>query len=156
MVKRAPAKSGASALRATTPPITTRMDIAGVRGGRQRNGLRERAGREGRNADTAGPVQEDHLTPPNGGHVRDRACRSDRELLGRIDDCRNGKDVGPSPNETLAPTGHLDVLVIYRLLTTAKDPAEVAFAGFPTITLDGEEPFPSAGRATSPVGSTSP
>ncbi|MCJ1697949.1 thioredoxin family protein [Rathayibacter caricis] len=65
-----------------------------------------------------------------------------------IDDCPNWKDVGPRLEEALATTGHSDVPVTYRLLATSEDAADVAFAGSPTITFDGEDLFPSAWRAT--------
>ncbi|MCJ1697680.1 thioredoxin family protein [Rathayibacter caricis] len=65
-----------------------------------------------------------------------------------IDDCPNWKDVGPRLDEALAATGHSDVPVTYRLLATPEDAAGVAFAGSPTITLDGEDLFPSGGRTT--------
>ncbi|MES2094961.1 MAG: thioredoxin family protein [Actinomycetota bacterium] len=36
--------------------------------------------------------------------------------------------------------------VNYRLLSTSEDAAAVPFAGSPTILIDGEDLFPSAGR----------
>jgi hypothetical protein len=44
--------------------------------------------------------------------------------------------------------GHGDVELVYRLLRSSEEAAQVPFAGSPTILVDGEDAFPSEGRTT--------
>lgn len=69
----------------------------------------------------------------------------DVEVL-HIEDCPNWQEAGRRTEEALAATGHAGQPVRYRLLSTSNDAIETAFAGSPTITLDGTDLFPSDGR----------
>ncbi len=62
-----------------------------------------------------------------------------------IGDCPNWVEAGSRLREALATAGHTDVPINYRLLRTARDVEGTAFAGSPTITLDGVDLFPSTG-----------
>ena len=65
-----------------------------------------------------------------------------------IDDCPNWEEAGRRLQDALAATGHGDVEVGYRLLRTPADAAVTAFAGSPTITVNGVDLFPSDGRTS--------
>lgn len=67
------------------------------------------------------------------------------EIL-HIDECPNWEETGERVRTALNATGHPDVAINYRLLTTAENAAAVAFAGTPTILLNGTDVFPSGGR----------
>jgi hypothetical protein len=63
-----------------------------------------------------------------------------------IDDCPNWQDAGARASHALAALGRPDVIVEYRLVRTSADATLAGFAGSPTLTLDGEDIFPSGGR----------
>jgi hypothetical protein len=63
-----------------------------------------------------------------------------------IEDCPNWREAGARAARALARTGRPDVPVTYRLLRTPDEAAHTAFAGSPTLTLDGADLFPSDGR----------
>jgi hypothetical protein len=63
-----------------------------------------------------------------------------------IDDCPNWEEAARRLQVALTSTGHGDVEIGYRLLRTPADAAGTAFAGSPTITVDGVDLFPSDGR----------
>lgn len=65
-----------------------------------------------------------------------------------IDECPNWEEAGRRLQAALAATGHSDVLVGYRLLTSREDAEAVAFGGSPTITIDGKDLFPSDGQTS--------
>ena len=67
------------------------------------------------------------------------------EIL-HIDDCANWEEAGRRVTIALAATGHADASVTFRTLRTPADAARFAFAGSPTITVDGVDLFPSAER----------
>jgi hypothetical protein len=46
----------------------------------------------------------------------------------------------------LEATGHADVLIGYRPISTSHEAKMTGFAGSPTITVDGVDLFPSAGQ----------
>jgi hypothetical protein len=71
----------------------------------------------------------------------------DLEIL-HIDDCPNWVEAGARLRDALAATGHPDVAINFRLLRYARAAQGTAFAGSPTITLDGVDLFPSAGTTT--------
>lgn len=62
--------------------------------------------------------------------------------------CPNWISAGERTRAALDTLGMEDVSVEYLLLRTPEEASEVAFAGSPTILLDGEDAFPSAGRTT--------
>jgi len=64
-----------------------------------------------------------------------------------IDDCPNWEEAGSRLRDALYESGHSDSTINYRLLKSAKDVEGTAFAGSPTITLDGVDLFPSAGAS---------
>lgn len=65
-----------------------------------------------------------------------------------IDGCPSWVEAGRRLEEALLTTSHADATVEYRLLRTREDASGVAFAGSPTITLDGRDMFPSDGATT--------
>jgi hypothetical protein len=65
-----------------------------------------------------------------------------------IDGCPSWIEAGKRLQEALVTTGHADTTVSYRVLRTPEDAGRVAFAGSPTITLDGRDLFPSDGGTT--------
>ena len=65
-----------------------------------------------------------------------------------IDDCPNWEEAGVRLRDALDSSGHTGARITYRLIRSAADVEGTAFAGSPTITLDGVDLFPSA-RATS-------
>jgi hypothetical protein len=66
------------------------------------------------------------------------------EIL-HIDDCPNWQEAGSRVRAVLDETGHRDIEVRYRLLTSSSDAVGTAFAGSPTIVVDDEDLFPSEG-----------
>ncbi|MEO7015124.1 MAG: thioredoxin family protein [Leifsonia sp.] len=66
------------------------------------------------------------------------------EIL-HIDDCPNWQEAGRRTQEALIRTGHGEH-VSYCLLATAEQASAAAFAGSPTITVDGADLFPSEGQ----------
>lgn len=67
------------------------------------------------------------------------------EIL-HIDACPSWESAETRTREALAALGRTDILVTTRLLSTPEDAAATAFAGSPTITIDGVDIFPSDGR----------
>lgn len=65
-----------------------------------------------------------------------------------IDECPNWEEAGGRLRNALTVTGHGDVEIGFLLLRTSEDAVRVPFAGSPTITVDGEDLFPSGGRTT--------
>lgn len=63
-----------------------------------------------------------------------------------IEDCPSWVEAGNRLSEALNLTGHDDATIVYRLLRNPGDTAGSPFAGSPTITIDGEDLFPSSGR----------
>jgi hypothetical protein len=63
-----------------------------------------------------------------------------------IEDCPNWQEAGARAARALAKRGHSDIPVTYRLLRTPDDAALTAFAGSPTLVLDGADLFPSDDR----------
>ncbi len=69
-----------------------------------------------------------------------------RATVLHIDDCPNWVQAGERFEAALRAEGRGDVTVEYRLLSTTAEAAQTAFAGSPTLVLDDEDLFPSAGR----------
>lgn len=67
------------------------------------------------------------------------------EIL-HIDECPNWMDAGTRVRAALDAVGLPGITVEYLLLTTREEAAHVAFAGSPTILIDGVDAFPSDGR----------
>ena len=65
-----------------------------------------------------------------------------------IDECENLERAGDRVREALTRLGDRSTPVGFRLLQNAEDAASVAFAGSPTITVDGEDLFPNGARTT--------
>lgn len=63
-----------------------------------------------------------------------------------IEDCPSWIETGGRLREALDATGFGETTITYRLLGTSADAAQVPFAGSPTITVDGQDLFPSGGR----------
>ena len=63
-----------------------------------------------------------------------------------IDDCPNWQAAGDRVRRALDSIGLDDVPVVFVLLRTTDEAARRAFAGSPTILVDGEDVFPSEGR----------
>ncbi|MGC5171256.1 thioredoxin family protein [Microbacterium sp. DT81.1] len=63
-----------------------------------------------------------------------------------IEDCPSWIEAGSRLSEALDATGFGETTIMYRLLGTSADAAHVPFAGSPTITVDGQDLFPSGGR----------
>lgn len=63
-----------------------------------------------------------------------------------IEDCPSWGETGNRLREALDATGFGETTIAYRLLRTSEDAARVPFAGSPTITIDGQDMFPSGGR----------
>jgi len=63
-----------------------------------------------------------------------------------IEDCPNWHEAGVRASHALSGVGRPDVRVTYRLLRTPDEAATTAFAGSPTLALDGVDLFPSDGR----------
>jgi hypothetical protein len=69
------------------------------------------------------------------------------EIL-HIVDCPNWQQAGRRLRDALNATGHADESIGYRLLRWSDDAVGTAFAGSPTITLDGVDLIPSGGATT--------
>jgi hypothetical protein len=69
------------------------------------------------------------------------------EIL-HVDECPSWETAEARTREALESLGRPDIPVSTRLLLTAEDAARSAFAGSPTITLDGTDLFPTEGRAS--------
>jgi hypothetical protein len=54
-----------------------------------------------------------------------------------IDDCPNWEEAGRRLRTALIATGHGAESIRFRLLRSSEDAAATAFAGSPTLTLDG-------------------
>ncbi|MEN2738928.1 hypothetical protein ABCS02_14150 [Microbacterium sp. X-17] len=65
-----------------------------------------------------------------------------------IDECSNWEEAGTRTRQALDAIGLTDVPVEYVLIRTAGEAEDAGFAGSPTITVDGEDLFPSGGRTT--------
>lgn len=65
-----------------------------------------------------------------------------------IDECENWELAGDRVREALFRLGDRSTPVGFRRLQTPEDAASVAFAGSPTITVDGEDLFPNGARTT--------
>lgn len=63
-----------------------------------------------------------------------------------IDACPNWAATGARTRQALDVLGLADVPVEYVLIRTVADAAKAAFAGSPTILVDGEDLFPSSER----------
>lgn len=66
------------------------------------------------------------------------------EIL-HIDECPNWQEAEDRVRSVLAELGASNVPVETTLLSTPDEAAEVAFAGSPTILIDGADAFPSDG-----------
>lgn len=65
-----------------------------------------------------------------------------------IEECPSWVEAGNRVREALNASGLGETAIIYRLISTPEDAAQVPFAGSPTITIDGQDLFPSGGRTT--------
>lgn len=65
-----------------------------------------------------------------------------------IDECPNWEEAGVHLRSALNAVGQPDVAIDYILIATPEEAAGYAFAGSPTILIDGEDPFPSGGTTT--------
>jgi hypothetical protein len=65
-----------------------------------------------------------------------------------IDDCPNWEATGVRVKEALSELGDASTAVDFRLLSTPDEAARTPFAGSPTISLNGEDLFPSEGRTS--------
>lgn len=65
-----------------------------------------------------------------------------------IEECPSWVEAGNRLREALNKTGLGETAITFRLISTPEDAAQVSFAGSPTITIDGEDLFPSGGRTT--------
>lgn len=65
-----------------------------------------------------------------------------------IDECPNWEATGVQLRNALDAVGKPDVDIETILLTTPEEAARYAFAGSPTILIDGEDPFPNGGTTT--------
>jgi hypothetical protein len=65
-----------------------------------------------------------------------------------IDECPSWVEAGNRLREALNEAGFSGTAIIYRLISTPEDAAQFSFAGSPTITIDGQDLFPSGGRTT--------
>ena len=63
-----------------------------------------------------------------------------------IEACPNWQEAGVRTRQALDALGLVETSVEYLQLRTEADVAAVAFAGSPTILVDGEDLFPSSGR----------
>ncbi|MET4095747.1 thioredoxin family protein [Arthrobacter sp. UYCu712] len=69
------------------------------------------------------------------------------ELL-HIDECPNSAEAAQRVETALAALGHGDTAVHMRLLESSADTVGTAFAGSPTITVDGADIFPGGAPAS--------
>ena len=65
-----------------------------------------------------------------------------------IDDCPNGQAAGARAEAALLEHGRSDIRVTYLLIDSTHLAAQTAFAGSPTLTLDGADIFPSEGHTS--------
>ncbi|MDJ0324863.1 thioredoxin family protein [Cryobacterium sp. PH31-AA6] len=65
-----------------------------------------------------------------------------------IADCPNSAAAGVVLRDALNQTGHFEVVIDFRLLTSGEEAAASPFAGSPTILLDGVDAFPTSERVT--------
>lgn len=65
-----------------------------------------------------------------------------------IDECPNWVAAGERVRGALDRVGLSDVPVEFVLVTTSEEAAESAFAGSPTILIDGVDVVPSGGQTT--------
>jgi hypothetical protein len=65
-----------------------------------------------------------------------------------IDDCPNWEEAADRLREALRSTGHGDESIGFRLVRSSEDAVGTAFAGSPTITLDGVDLVPSQGATS--------
>lgn len=65
-----------------------------------------------------------------------------------IGDCPNGEQAADRLQEAMNSTGHGDESIGFRLLLSSEDAVGTAFAGSPTITLDGIDLIPSQGATS--------
>lgn len=63
-----------------------------------------------------------------------------------IDECPNWQEAGERTRRALDAIGLADVSVEFVLIRTADEAMATGFAGSPTISVDGEDLFPSDGR----------
>jgi hypothetical protein len=71
----------------------------------------------------------------------------DLEIL-HIDDCPNWQQAADFLREALCATGHGGESIAFRLIRSPADAVGSAFAGSPTITLDGLDLVPSPGATS--------
>lgn len=71
----------------------------------------------------------------------------DLEVL-HIDDCPNWQEAGERLRAALNSTAHGDASIRFRLIRSSVDASGTAFAGSPTITLDGVDLIPSQGATS--------
>ncbi|MBN9239609.1 MAG: hypothetical protein BGO97_07915 [Micrococcales bacterium 70-64] len=69
------------------------------------------------------------------------------EIL-HIAECPNWEQAGARAKAALLEHGRSDILVGYRLIDDPVAAKQTAFAGSPTLTLDGVDIFPSEGRTS--------
>jgi len=69
------------------------------------------------------------------------------EIL-HIEECPNWVEAGARVEAALVELGRAGVELTYRLLLSSEDAADVAFAGSPTILLDGVDAFPTDGQTS--------
>lgn len=69
------------------------------------------------------------------------------EIL-HISECPSWESAVTRTKEALATLGRTDDRVVARLLRTPDEAATTAFAGSPTITINGVDIFPSDGRTS--------
>ena len=65
-----------------------------------------------------------------------------------IGECPNWEEAGLRTRSALDALGLADVPVESVLIGTEREAVDSGFAGSPTITVDGEDLFPSAGRTS--------
>ena len=65
-----------------------------------------------------------------------------------IDECPNWEETGVLLRNALDAVGKSDAPIETILLTTPEQAAQYAFAGSPTILINGEDPFPNGGTTT--------
>ncbi len=65
-----------------------------------------------------------------------------------IDECPNWEETGVLLRNALDAVGRPDLAIDTVLLTTPEEAGRYAFAGSPTILIDGKDLFPSGGTTT--------
>jgi len=66
-----------------------------------------------------------------------------------IEECPSWEEAGARARQALDGVGLADVAVEFVVIRTRNEAASTAFAGSPTIVVDGEDLFPSDGQTTS-------